>query len=509
MPPIRKGSGVKRALPRRGSGSPASVVSNAVTASSGSQSTRQSSRFSRDAYSPESSLTSLSPSPEPETAPAPSAIVISGQKLQPTVVFDTLWRWLVERKAIDDRRREGLLAPWTRDPILFKYKFCNAYRVLDRTSQFVITDVIEQGSQDRTELLFRILLFNCFNKIETWILLKDAFGDTPTYAAYNLAAYNKVLSAAIHRGRTLFTAAYMKIGKRWDYDVNHMRHLQLLEVLMRDLPPILDNARYAADVYEQVAAYPGMAAFTTYQLMLSLSYSPLLNFAANDFVVPGPGASSGLKKMFGASLFRAKEAVPDIETDILRWMATTQRTHFARLGLAFTFLRDAAGAERALDVADLEHAVCEVDKYARKAHPRVISSSGRTELRGTFRVSPGRLRAVPALPQAWADPARRVARVRPGPVEVEQRYCIVEVLAERAAPDARKEVHADAVEYQVTWLGYTRPTWEPRYSIAQDAPDLVEEYLMKKAKKAKKGKVRDAPDLVKEDTVRKGKKGRR
>ncbi|KAJ7803913.1 hypothetical protein B0H13DRAFT_2388712 [Mycena leptocephala] len=117
----------------------------------------------------------------------PNAIVVEGQKLWPTAVFDTLWHWVVERKAIDDQRRESNQPPWTSDTILSEYKFCNSYRVLDRTSQFAITAVIEKGSQDPTELLFRILLFNSFNRIGTWKLLEEAFGDKLEYATFDPA----------------------------------------------------------------------------------------------------------------------------------------------------------------------------------------------------------------------------------------------------------------------------------------------------------------------------------
>ncbi|KAJ7482273.1 hypothetical protein B0H11DRAFT_1915196 [Mycena galericulata] len=80
-------------------------LSNTVTPSTERRST--SSRFTRDASTPESALTSLSPSPEP----LPPPIVVRGHVLQPTVVFDTLWKWLVERKRIDDKRRAGMPAP--------------------------------------------------------------------------------------------------------------------------------------------------------------------------------------------------------------------------------------------------------------------------------------------------------------------------------------------------------------------------------------------------------------
>ena len=38
-------------------------------------------------------------------------IAIKGAHLQPTVVFDTFWRFAAERKAVDDRRRAGLPQP--------------------------------------------------------------------------------------------------------------------------------------------------------------------------------------------------------------------------------------------------------------------------------------------------------------------------------------------------------------------------------------------------------------
>ncbi|KAF7373364.1 Chromo domain-containing protein [Mycena sanguinolenta] len=481
MPAIR----TKRAIHSHRRGSTDSDGSFDPLGTASSSSRRSSRPISRDGSSRESSLTSLEPSPPPQPKKnTRKAITIHDQRLEPTEVLDTLYLWLAERKAIDDRRRDGMPAPWTKDRILHEYKFCNSYRVLDRTSQFVVSEVIEKGSHlSDTELLFRILLFNAFNRIETWILLKKEFGDKLTWKDYSISAYNKVLSKAKNDGTSLFTAAYLKIGKKLDYDANHMRHLQLLEILMEALPDILAEAEYAADVYEKLAAYPGMAAFTTYQLMISLSYSRLLNFSANDFVVPGPGASSGLVKMFGQSITRAKKLHPNIESDVLRWMVTTQREHFARLGLEFAFLRNKNRDELELDLADMEHAVCEVDKYARKAHPHVKGIGGRAELRVTFTASEDALPKVPALPKAWADPARRVARVRPGPIDVEQKWVLTAILKERPAENGN---HDDTVEYLVSWFGYDKPTWEPRYSILEDAPALVAQYEAKKVQKRKK-----------------------
>lgn len=115
------------------------------------------------------------------------------------------------RHALCTSLSADFLSSWTSDPILSEYKFCNSYRVLDRTSQFAITAVIEKGSQDPTELLFRILLFNSFNRIGTWKLLEEAFGGKLEYATFDAAQYDEVLAAAVKHGEALFTGAYIKI----------------------------------------------------------------------------------------------------------------------------------------------------------------------------------------------------------------------------------------------------------------------------------------------------------
>ena len=44
----------------------------------------------------------------PGSQSLPKSIALKGISLQPTVVFDTFWRFAAERKAVDDRRRAGL-----------------------------------------------------------------------------------------------------------------------------------------------------------------------------------------------------------------------------------------------------------------------------------------------------------------------------------------------------------------------------------------------------------------
>ncbi|KAG6907715.1 hypothetical protein DXG01_007628 [Tephrocybe rancida] len=394
-------------------------------------------------------------------------ITIKGIILQPTVVFDTFWRFAAERKAIDDRRRAGLPQPWSNDPIFQKYAFCNTYRVLDKLSQYLIREVIEKGPQDLQEVVFRVVLFNSFTKQETWELLVDKLGPL-TWARYRREDYARVLSKAKKSGVTLYTAAFQKPAPHFEFKDAHLNHLCLLESLMdANLPARFKRAKYLAEVYDFLLSYPSMGEFSTFQLMLSLSYTKLLNFSGMDFVIAGPGASSGLGKMFGLQkLKKAKETIPDIEEELIRWLTENQDAQFNRLGIEFSGL----GPKRLpMDLVDIEHTLCEVDKYARKAHPEVKGK--RLEIRNLFNPTTSVYPPI-VLPKAWNSPDRRVLRIWPGSRPTKSpRYVVHKIKAHRRGENGR--------EYKVSWLWYSEKddTWEPAEHMLQDAPAAVKEYL--------------------------------
>ncbi|MDA8563897.1 putative DNA base hypermodification protein, partial [Mariniblastus sp.] len=127
---------------------------------------------------------------------------------KPTKVFDTYWRFAVERQSIFFRRIEGRPYPWTDDDIFLTYKFTNAYRASDRVSQYLIRNVIYEGSQETDEVFFRTILFKLFNKIETWELLQSKLGEI-SYREYSYARYNRILTKAMDSKQTIYSAAYI------------------------------------------------------------------------------------------------------------------------------------------------------------------------------------------------------------------------------------------------------------------------------------------------------------
>ncbi|MEU1542031.1 nucleotide kinase domain-containing protein [Actinacidiphila glaucinigra] len=300
-------------------------------------------------------------------------VQVAGRTLRLSPVFDTYWRFAAARQAVYEARLEGRPSPWTRDPILSQHRFTNCYRAADRVSQVLIGDVIYRGPQQWEEIFFRTLLFKIFNKASTWALLTEALGEV-RWDTYDYRAYDEVLSVAFSRGERLYSAAYIVPPPQLGEERKHRNHLRLLEMMMSSgAPERVLTATTMREAYEVLLAYPALGPFLAYQYLVDLNYAAQMTFSEMDFVVPGPGARDGIRKCFG------REAA-GIEAEVIRYMAETQGDQFARLGLAFGGLKG-----RPLQLIDCQNLFCEVDKYARVAHPEIAGISGRSRIKQAYR----------------------------------------------------------------------------------------------------------------------------
>jgi len=305
------------------------------------------------------------------------------EPVRPSAVYDTYWRFAAERQRIFFRRLEGCLPPWTDDPVLAHFKFTNAYRASDRVSQYLIRHVIYRDDLPASdeEVFFRIVLFKLFNKIETWQLLEEALGAI-THVDYRFDHYDAILADALRSERRIYSAAYiMPPGDRaFGPGSKHCNHLRLLERMMAaELPRRLTDAPTMQAGFDLLRAYPSIGDFLAYQLITDVNYSKITNFSEMEFTAPGPGALGGIRKCF-------LDLGGRTGAEIIRLMADRQHEEFARLGLEFRSLWG-----RPLQLIDCQSLFCEVDKYARVAHPEVTSLSGRTRIKQRFVPSESRI----------------------------------------------------------------------------------------------------------------------
>lgn len=289
-------------------------------------------------------------------------------------VYDTYWKFAEERQNIFFNRIQNEFV-WTEDEILLKHKFTNAYRASDRVSQYLIKEVIYSYNQDPKEVLFRILLFKTFNKIETWELLLKRLGNI-TYDNYNFNEYDHILTAIMDSKKPIYSGAYiMTSGRsRFGFSKKHRNHLKLIEFMMEDnLEEKISETKDMSSLFELLKSYPTIGNFLAYQYATDINYSELSDFDEMDFVYPGPGALDGIRKCFS-------DYGGYNESDLIKYVTERQEKEFKRLNLNF---KDLWG--RKLQLIDCQNLFCEVDKYSRIAHPDVSGLSGRTRIKQIFK----------------------------------------------------------------------------------------------------------------------------
>jgi len=274
--------------------------------------------------------------------------------------------------------------------VLRRHRFTNAYRAADRVSQFLIRNVIYQpGDLPLEEVFFRTLLFRIFNKVETWQAIESALGRI-RWSEYEFERYDDVLTKALQDGQRIYSAAYIMPSRSGHLHSirKHRNHLRLIEMMMADsLPSRLHEAPSAESAFVLLRSFPMIGDFLGYQFLTDLNYGPLLDFSEMEFVVAGPGALGGIRKCFAdtAGLSPA---------DIIRLVAESQDEEFSRRGIEFSSLWG-----RPLQLIDCQNLFCEIDKYARVAHPEFTPPKGRSRIKQVYRASTEPLRVW--FPPKW------------------------------------------------------------------------------------------------------------
>lgn len=278
-------------------------------------------------------------------------------------IYDLYWYFAYERQNIFIKKQAGLKAPWTEDPILQQYKFCNTYRVNDRVSQYLLKHVIYNGKQyEAKDMIFRIILFKLFNKESTWELLLKHVNDI-TLDTFDVCYFSKIFNQAIQQGKKIYNDAYISCAnKAYGFDHKHDNHLALLKQMF------LENKIYEQilkcptmkEAFEILKSYPLIGDFMAYQLVTDINYSEVTDFTEHEFTIAGPGSKRGIKKCF----YQAES-----NEEMIKYMYDHQDEEFQRLGYDFKKI-----GNRKLQLIDCQNLFCELDKYCRVAKPELKSN---------------------------------------------------------------------------------------------------------------------------------------
>jgi len=273
-------------------------------------------------------------------------------------IYDLFWYFAYERQEIFINKLNNKKV-LTNDVILQTYKFCNAYRVNDRVSQYLLSNVIYNKEYSSSDMIFRIILFKIFNKESTWELLEKNFIDIKL-DTFDFKKYCDVLN---NSNIPIYNDAYISCASKvFNYNKKHENHLYLVyKMFFLDKFDLkLLECKTMKEGFELLKSYPLIGDFMAYQLITDINYSDVLNFSESEFTIPGPGAIRGINKVFINC---------DNYVDAIKYMYLNQDKEFKRLNYDFKYLKN-----RKLQYIDIQNLFCELDKYCRVYDPSLKSN---------------------------------------------------------------------------------------------------------------------------------------
>lgn len=285
-----------------------------------------------------------------------------------------LLRFMEARHHIYLARARGDAPPWTRDPILREYKFTNVYRELDRQTIWIDAN-IRRPFADHSHLWFMLAIARIGCTREMLAELISTRGAWPSIdGRWSFAAFSRVLARYVqahrHDGARAFYAAWQ---------VNHNLYRRLDETWARrhHIADSLNKTTTLEAAYMLLDGLPGWGGFMRYELVCDLRHTRYLREATDvlTWTQPGPGSQRGLNRVFGLP--------PKYRT----W----QHAHFIAEAMALlNWISARWDHAPALELRDVEHSLCEFDKYERarlgEGRPKQRYHAGKPLLKPTVYV---------------------------------------------------------------------------------------------------------------------------
>lgn len=292
-----------------------------------------------------------------------------------------LFDYMRARHEIHLKRAAGLpRSEWTDDPIFQQFRFCQVFRELDKTTVWLRENVREKVPVEH--ILLATTVFRWFNRIKTGeaIFVQEALGlqdELPGETAWD--AFLRLKDVGYLRASILsycspgpyVTGSYIiktpNGMDKLDGVLDCIEKFMTLSAFIEPKAPLdqgeLNRALLCEPhpgqvtlemVWNWLRQFPFLGDFMAYEIVTDLRHTPLLDKAPDIYTWanPGPGAMRGLNRMMGRDLVKRLPKAHYIEE-----MRTL-------LGLSED--RELwPGDWPALEMRDIEHSLCELDKYLR------------------------------------------------------------------------------------------------------------------------------------------------
>jgi hypothetical protein len=267
-----------------------------------------------------------------------------------------LIHWINERERIRLAKEAGKPRPWTQDPILAEWRFCNVNRCDDRETRWIFDNIIAKHS-DSPVLWFNLSIARLIN----WSPTLAKLGYFDSWDRWHFINVMKSITGKVYTGAYMIPAGPSGMEK-YDFQADYI--YDQMWRLRGDAPrPGSSCAEWG---HFLGITFRGVGDFLANQIVTDLRYTHHLRNAYDweTFVLAGPGTQRGLNRLLGFKLeskwvqSEAAEALNELRHDLslepsLDWAKPVFR-----------------------DINNLSNCMCEFDKYS-----RVIACEGKPRSR--------------------------------------------------------------------------------------------------------------------------------
>jgi hypothetical protein len=253
--------------------------------------------------------------------------------------------FIFEREQVRLKRKRGHPAPWTEDPILREWRFCNVDREHDRETIW-IREYIRGPHADHPSLWFNLALARFVN----WSPTLDQMG---FYKTWMPSDFISVMETRKQHGQKVWSGAYI-------VSTNGATKPKPNYIAEDVLTPMWGRRKETKDFTECAhwaeffLSCNGMASFMANQVITDMKYTRYLVNALDrhTFVLAGPGTKRGINRFFERDLGFTK-ANFEHELIAIRKLVFRERNMRRYFDGAFE------------DLNNLSNCFCEFDKYQR------------------------------------------------------------------------------------------------------------------------------------------------
>lgn len=277
--------------------------------------------------------------------------------MTPTIL--NFFEYMYDRQFLKLRKEKNLI-PWTKDPILSSYKFCNVRRIDDRGTQHIYNYVIKNTSLSPEDKLFNIILYRWFNVDGFFINILNG----PIHViGFNFKKLEKQFDTAKARGFKLFNDAYMICGITYSDYRESDKHIQFL-IRARDIARDTDfykiiNMKSAHEIFEALQFEEKgylIGPFLAYQILIDWSYyKNIEGMDSMDYC--GPGTIYSLNELFKEDINYDNEP-----SNGLNYLNNTQEEQFKLLKKKTNKDWNKIDGKK-VSITDIENCLCEFRKY--------------------------------------------------------------------------------------------------------------------------------------------------